>query len=134
MIKKIILIGVLLLFSLLLPLGEYVELNDLAIIRGVAVGCGEEEVQLYLKEVIPVKVEQGIKYQYDFYQATGKNITRSYQRITDKTKKKLYLRKIKFLVTDCKTTEHIMDELHLKDIKIYHVQEDLLSTLKKVNS
>ena len=62
-------------FVLLLPVvifgnPKYVELNDLAIIRGVGISCGEE-VNLYFQEIIPVKSDNGISYQYEYYQSSG---------------------------------------------------------------
>lgn len=133
MIKKLIVFSILVIISLFLPIPNYVELNDLAIIYGVGVSCENEEVNLYLKEVIPVKAEQGIEYQYHYYQSSGKDIELSYAKIDSKIKKKLYLKKTKFLVTNCKTTESILNELRLKDVKIYHSNEDTLKEVKKIN-
>lgn len=133
MIKKLIIFSVFVIISLFLPIPSYVELNDLAIIYGVGVSCEQEEVNLYLKEVIPVKAEQGIEYQYHYYQSSGKDIQLSYEKLNSKIKKKLYLNKAKFLVTNCKTTESIINELRLKDVKIYHNNENILKEVKKIN-
>ena len=71
-------------FVLLLPVvifgnPKYVELNDLAIIRGVGISCGEE-VNLYFQEIIPVKSDNGISYQYEYYQSSVKNINTAFQK------------------------------------------------------
>ena len=125
-------------FLLLLPVvvfgnPDYVELNDLAIIRGIGVSC-QEEVSLYLQEIISIKGDSGIRYDYEYYQADGKKLGNAYQKIEEKTKKKLYLSKIDYLVTDCKKSSFILDEFHLKDIKIYHVKEAVLEQLKETKS
>lgn len=133
MIKKLLVFSVFVIISLFLPIPSYVELNDLAIINGVGVSCEQEEVTLYLKEVIPVKAEQGIEYQYHYYQSSGKDIQLAYEKLNSKIKKKLYLNKTKFLLTNCKTTESIINELHLKDVKIYHNNENILKEVKKIN-
>lgn len=133
MIKKMIILFGFVLISLFLPIPSYVELNDLAIIYGMGVSCEEEETHLYLKEVVPVKAEQGIDYQYHYYQGSAKKLDASFQKIDQKIKKKLYLNKTKFLVTNCKTTDSILKEFHLKNIKIYHTTDNVLKELKKSN-
>ena len=61
----------LVLILLLLPIfifkiPKYVELNDLAIIQGVGYSCHDGNKILYLKEIIPIKGEAGLEYQYEF--------------------------------------------------------------------
>ena len=109
----------------------YVELNDLAIIRGVGVSCGKE-VNLYFQEIIPTKADNGITYQYEYYQGSGKNINDALKKIELKTKKELYLSKVKFLLTNCTKTNKINKNLKLDDIKVYHIQEDVIDYLKKI--
>lgn len=132
-IKSIIVIFILLLPIIILGNPEYVELNDLAIIRGVGVSC-QEEVSLYLQEIIPIKGDSGISYDYEYYQADGKKLENAYQKLEEKTKKKLYLSKVDYLVTDCKKSAFILDEFCLKDIKIYHVKREVLEQLKETKS
>lgn len=130
-IKTLIIVFILLLPVIIFGNPPYVELNDLAIIRGVAVSCGEE-TDLYFREIIPVKNDNGIDYQYEYYQGSGKNIRDAFQKIELKTKKKLYLSKVKFLVTDCTKSDKILNDFDLDDVKVYHVQEDVLKHLKKI--
>ena len=132
--KLIKVLGVI--FVLLLPVvifgnPKYVELNDLAIIRGVGISCGEE-VNLYFQEIIPVKSDNGISYQYEYYQSSGKNINTAFQKMRLKTKKKLYLSKVGFLVTDCTKSNKAIKQFELENIKIYHVQADVFNRLKKI--
>lgn len=130
-VKTLVVIFVLLLPVIIFENPTYVELNDLAIIRGVGVSCGKE-TNLYLKEIIPTKGEIGITYQYEYYQGAGKDVSKALEKINLKTKKKLYLSKVKFLVTDCTKSNHIMNDFELKHIKVYHVQDDVLKELKKI--
>lgn len=130
-IKTLVIIFILLLPVVIFGNLEYVELNDLAIIRGVAVSCGKE-TNLYLKEIIPTKGDNGITYQYEYYQGSGRNIQKALEKINLKTKKKLYLSKVKFLVTDCTKSNKIINEFNLKHIKVYHVQDGVLKELKNI--
>ena len=132
-VKTLVVIFVLLLPVIIFENPTYVELNDLAIIRGVGVSCGKE-TNLYLKEIIPTKGETGITYQYEYYQGAGKDVSKALEKINLKTKKKLYLSKVKFLVTDCTKSNHIMNDFELKHIKVYHVQDDVLKELKKITN
>lgn len=127
-------IGVLILLILpvfIFKVPEYVELNDLAIIRGVGLSCQEEKVTLTLKEIIPIKGENGITYQYEYYQGESRDISGSYRKILDKTKKKLYLPKVKFLVTNCKNSDEFFQKIPLEDVKIYHVKKSVIKKLKE---
>lgn len=130
-VKALIIIFILLLPVIIFGNPPYVELNDLAIIRGVGVSCGEE-TNLYFQEIIPVKSDNGIAYEYEYYQGNGKNTGDAFRKIELKTKKKLYLSKVKFLVTDCTKSNKILHNFDLDDIKVYHVQEDVLKHLKKI--
>ena len=63
-IKTIVVFFLLLLPVIIFGNPQYVELNDLAIIRGVGVSCGEE-INLYFQEIIPIKGDSGINYEYE---------------------------------------------------------------------
>lgn len=131
-LKSILVIILLLIPIMIFKIPEYVELNDLAIIRGAGVSCHEDEVSLYFQEIIPMKGDAGITYQYGYYQGDGTNLHTAFQKIEDKNKKKLYLSKIKFLVTDCKTSTSFLKEFKQKDIKIFHVKRGVLKELKQI--
>lgn len=127
-------IGVLILLILpvfIFKVPEYVELNDLAIIRGVGLSCQEEKVTLTLKEIIPIKGENGITYQYEYYQEESRDISDAYHKIEDEIKKKLYLPKVKFLVTNCKNSDEFFQKFSLEDVKIYHVKKSVVKKLKE---
>ena len=132
-IKTVVIIILLLLTILILKIPNYVELNDLAIIQGIGFSCNTKEKTMYLKEIIPIKGETGIEYQYEYYQGSGKNIKSILKKIEQKTKKKIYLSQTKFIITNCKKTNKILKELKLKDTKIY-LHNAIEKKLKKTNS
>ena len=129
----------LVLILLLLPIfifkiPKYVELNDLAIIQGVGYSCHDGNKILYLKEIIPIKGEAGLEYQYEYYQEQGEKFNNLVQKIENHTKKKIYLSKVKFVVTNCNISKDVEEELKKQDIKIYYVESDIKQKLKKKTS
>ena len=125
----------LVLILLLLPIfifkiPKYVELNDLAIIQGVGYSCHDGNKTLYLKEIIPIKGEA----QYEYYQEQGEKFNNLVQKIENHTKKKIYLSKVKFVVTNCDISKDVEEELKKEDIKIYYVESDIKQKLKKKTS
>ncbi len=129
----------LVLILLLLPIfifkiPKYVELNDLAIIQGVGYSCHDGNKILYLKEIIPIKGEAGLEYQYEYYQEQGEKFNNLVQKIENHTKKKIYLSKVKFVVTNCNISKDVEEELKKEDIKIYYVESDIKQKLKKKTS
>lgn len=129
----------LVLILLLLPIfifkiPKYVELNDLAIIQGVGYSCHDGNKILYLKEIIPIKGEAGLEYQYEYYQEQGERFNNLVQKIENYTKKKIYLSKVKFVVTNCDISKDVEEELKKEDIKIYYVESDIKQKLKKKTS
>ena len=129
----------LVLILLLLPIfifkiPKYVELNDLAIIQGVGYSCHDGNKILYLKEIIPIKGDAGLEYQYEYYQEQGEKFNNLVQKIEEHTKKKIYLSKVKFVVTNCDISKDVEEELKKEDIKIYYVENDIKQKLKKKTS
>lgn len=129
----------LVLILLLLPIfifkiPKYVELNDLAIIQGVGYSCHDGNKILYLKEIIPIKGDAGLEYQYEYYQEQGEKFNHLVQKIENHTKKKIYLSKVKFVVTNCNISKDVEEELKKEDIKIYYVESDIKQKLKKKTS
>ena len=130
-IKTIVVFFLLLLPVIIFGNPQYVELNDLAIIRGVGVSCGEE-INLYFQEIIPIKGDSGINYEYEYYQSDGNNLENAFHKLNLKTKKKLYLSKVKFLVSDCKKSDFILKQFDFKreDIHIDHVKNQVFEKVK----
>lgn len=110
---------------------EYVELNDLAIIEGIGLSCHEDGVTLYLKEVVPVKSDAGITYQYNYYQSDGKKLDNAYRKIQNKEDKKIFIDRSQYIVTNCTSTDFIFEYFHLYDLKIQHTNKNIVKQLKK---
>ncbi len=96
--KRIIILILLLSISLMIP--KYTELNHLIIIDGIGIEKENNIYTIYLREIIPIKDNNSIKYEYKYYKEKDNDINKAINKINDKTNKKLYLDKIKFLVTN----------------------------------
>lgn len=131
--KRIILFLILIAISFFISIPEYVELNNLAIIEGIGVSYNDNNCTIYLKEIIPIKDEQGINYDHNYYEAEAKTFEKAYKKLEEKTKKKLYLKEVKFLVTNSKINNEIVKKFNIKSKNIYHVRQDVLKKLKQVS-
>ena len=96
--KRIIILILLLSITLMIP--KYTELNHLIIIDGIGIEKENNIYTIYLREIIPIKDNNSIKYEYKYYKEKDNDINKAINKIKDKTNKKLYLDKIKFLVTN----------------------------------
>ncbi len=134
LLKHSLVLILLLLPILIFKIPKYVELNDLAIIQGVGYSCYDGHKTLYLKEIIPIKGDAGLEYQYEYYQEQGEKFNHLVQKIENHTKKKIYLSKVKFVVTNCNISKDVEEELKKEDIKIYYVESDIKQKLKKKTS
>ena len=129
--KKLFIIIIIILGAYIFKIPKYNELNNLAIIESIAVEYDGTNYTLYLKEIIPTKNDQGIKYNYKYYQAKDKTIESSYKKIKTKTKKKLYLKRCKFLITNIHNSENIIKILSIRPEIIYHEPNNIYEKLKK---
>ena len=118
--KRIILILLIILELFIIKIPKYEELNNLVIIKEIAVEYSKDKYTIYLKEIIPIKANQGINYKYKIYKETSTSIKKAYNKIVSKTKKKLYLNKAKTLTTNIKNTDKIKNELKIKPESIIH--------------
>lgn len=118
--KRIILILLIILELFIIKIPKYEELNNLVIIKEIAVEYSKDKYTIYLKEIIPIKANQGINYKYKIYKETSTSIKKAYNKIISKTKKKLYLNKVKTLTTNIKNTDKIKNELKIKPESIIH--------------
>ena len=84
--KKVGIIILLISIVVFPKISPYVELNNLAIIESIGVRYKDENYTIWLKEVIPIKDEQGINYEYEYYKGTGQSIDKAYKEIILKTK------------------------------------------------
>lgn len=118
--KKKILILLIIIELFIIKIPKYEELNNLAIIKEIAIEYKENKYTIYLKEIIPIKDNQGINYKYKIYKETSSTIKKAYNKIKNKTKKKIYLNKVQKLKTNIKNTNKIKNELQIKPKSIIH--------------
>ena len=103
--KIIVLVVLIIMFGFIIKIPEYHELNDLAIIQGVGVEYKNHSYTVYMKEVIPVRSDMGIDYEFKYYEGESSDLEKAIERVQDKTKKKLYYNKVKFLDTDIENSD-----------------------------
>ncbi len=132
--KIIVLVVLIIMFGFIIKIPEYHELNDLAIIQGVGVEYKNHSYIVYMKEVIPVRSDMGIDYEFKYYEGESSDLEKAIERVQDKTKKKLYYNKVKFLVTDIENSDYIKEVLKIKPRNVYHPSGDIKEHLKKTNS
>ena len=123
----------LLIIFLLIPLlfiniPPYIELNNLAIIEEIGIKKNKENYTLYLKEIIPIKEDNSIKYEYKYYESTNKNIKTCLKDINKTTKKTIYLNKVKTIYTN--KFINIKKELGIKPNSIKLTNKDIKILLK----
>lgn len=131
--KKIIIIILVLLGAYLIKIPEYRELNEIAIIEGMAIDYDGDYYTVYLKEVIPIKSDQGIDYEYKYYHERATSMEKAYEEIISNTKKKLYLKRCKFLVSNIYTTDKIINYFEINPNAIYHDMDNVYEKLKDTN-
>ncbi len=129
--KKIFIIIIIILGSIIFKIPEYVELNDLAIIENMAVEYKDSRYTVYLKEIIPKKDENGINYDYKYYNASDIDLDDVYKKLKAKTKKKLYYKSVKSLIINLEKSDEIVKIFSINPKNIIHTKKDLYKELKK---
>lgn len=132
--KLIVMIILIIIFGFVIKIPEYHELNDLAIIQGIGVEYKNNSYVVYMKEVIPIRDDIGINYKYKYYEANATDLVDAFNRVQDKTKKKLYYKKCKFLVTNIENSDYIKKSVKIKPKNIYHPAGSIEEALKEFNS
>ena len=128
--KKALLLILIILELILIKVPNYVELNNLAIIDTIGIIEENNRYTIILKEIIPTKSDQGIKYEYKYYKETSTTIKKAITNLNKKTKKKLYFNKTKSLITNMITTKKIIHILNIKPNTIIHSNDDINELLK----
>ncbi|MBO5120913.1 MAG: hypothetical protein J6C28_04450 [Bacilli bacterium] len=119
--KKIILIILIVLELSIIKIPSYKELNNLAIIEEIKVIKENNKYTITLKEIIPIKENDGINYKYKYYKESSNSITDTINKLNNQTKKKLYLKKAKSLTTNIINSNNIIKELDIKPKIINHI-------------
>ena len=118
--KKYILITLLIitLFSIKIP--KYVELNDLMIIDDIGIDC-TDKYTLYFREIVPRRDDNGLEYNYKIHKTTSNNLNNAYEEMLKKNKK-IYLKDINRIITNCKK-DKISKFFNIKIDKIKHYDD-----------
>lgn len=132
--KIIILIILIITFGFIIKIPTYHELNDLAIIQGIGVEYKNSSYIVYMKEIIPIRNDQGISYKYKYYEANADLLEKAIKKVQDKTKKKLYYKRCKFLVTNIDNSDYLKEVINIHPKNVYHPSGDIKSYLGKTNS
>lgn len=128
--KKILLTTFILILLFVYIVPPYNELNNLAIIDSIGVIENESNCTIYLREIIPSKDNNGISYKYKIHKEQGENIKNCWKKISKDKKKKLYLNKVKFLITNYES-DNIKNTLKINFKTIFHTN-DVLKKLKSI--
>lgn len=127
--KKNIIIILLIFLTNIFFVPKYNELNNLAIIDNIGVSFKEDNYTIYLREIIPTKDNNKMHYEYKIYDVTTNNLDIALHLLQTKTKKQLYLKKVKSLIINTES-DKITSKLKIKPKVIYHTN-NILKTLKK---
>ena len=96
--KKYLIVFILILILFIIDIPEYVELNNLIIVDSIGISCNNE-VNLYVKEIIPIRDDNGIEYDYKIYKSTGNNLDISYKNFVKN--RNVFTKDIKKIYTNC---------------------------------
>ena len=116
--KKNILFIICLIILFLLPTPPYKELNHLILIHSLQINCKEKEYELILKEIIPMKEDNGIQYKYKTYQKIGANLSTMKKEIEEKEKKRFYYKGVKQITTNCPNPKEILSTFQISPKKV----------------
>jgi hypothetical protein len=128
--KKILLYTIIILELSLIKVPEYIELNNLAIIEEIGIIEKNNKYTIILKEIIPIKSNQGINYKYKYYKETASTVDKALTNLINQTKKKLYLNKTKSLITNMTSTENTIKRLDIKPKTIIHTNDNINEIIK----
>ena len=110
--KKILVSTFLLIILFIYFVPKYNELNNIMIIDKVKVIKDNNTYNITFREVIPKRNNNGIIYTYK-YQAKFNNINKAIKKKKKNTNKKLYLSKVKSLITNI-NSDLIINTYHIK--------------------
>lgn len=116
----------------LIKIPTYVELNNLIIVEAIGVECKKDSYKLYFKEIIPTKDDTGITYKYKVYDSDDfDSLDKSYKKIEDKSKKKIFYKDTRYLVTNCTKSDKIINYFKIKPNYIEHTKKNIEKKIKK---
>ncbi len=111
--KKYLLFFISFIILLFLPISSYVELNHLIIADEIHVSC-KDSYTLIIREIIPIRENNSIDYQYKEYQSSHKNLKSAKNNIEESAKDKFYYRKARIFTSNCPNKNKILELFDLK--------------------
>lgn len=132
--KKYYFIIIFIILGFFLPISDYVELNHLMIVDEIGVKCSNKTYHLYFREIIPIRNDNGIHYNYKIYDGFGTDLFKAYKDLAGQTGKNIYIKKVQKLITNCYESSTTRDffSIHPKDI--YHTKKNIKKELEKTFS
>ena len=131
--KRLIIVIISIAISIIfVDIPKYEELNNLAIIDAIGIEKENDTVRLVLREIVPLKDDNGIKYDYIYYKSNAQTVKEALIRIKKNTKKKVYLERCSYLVLDSNYSEDIKTTLHINPKIIYHRTDNVLDFVKRI--
>ncbi len=113
--KKYLLFGLIIIVSFFfLPREEYLELNQLAIIKKVEVVCLNQKISVSLIEWIPKRNNNGIKYDKKKYSFEG-NTFSDIKKEIEKESKKMDYYYVKDFNTNCSNKKKLIEYFQIKE-------------------
>jgi hypothetical protein len=128
--KRIILIIIVFIGLIFIKIPKYIELNNLIIVEGIGLEC-RDEYTLYIKEVIPIKSDNGITYKYKIYENKSNEIDKLFDDIIDNSNKLIFYRDAKYIITNCDSSSIITDKIKLNVNYIKHTKNNIKKELSK---
>lgn len=120
--KTFFLLLIVIFLSFFIDIPKYVELNDLVIVEGIGISCGDD-YKVYIKEIIPTKDDTGMNYKYKIYDGNFKKLDNFMDIMMNKIDKKVFYKDLKYIITDCDNTSEVRSKLKIKPKYIKHVQD-----------
>ena len=85
-------------FLFLLPIPKYQELNHLILIDTMEIKCDIDSYHINLREIIPIREDDGIQYHYKEHQLSGSNLLKLRKKMQ---KKSFYYKGVRKVLTNC---------------------------------
>ena len=113
--KKNIIQGITFILLFFIPIPNYIELNNLILIKSIDITCNNNDYLIKMKEVIPQKEDNGITYKYKEYEEEGNNIKLIKERIESQSNHKFYYQKAKIKIHNCTNKNIIIKHFQIKE-------------------
>ena len=111
--RKYLLFIIPIIILFLMPIPSYVELNHLIIVDEIHVICNDSYT-LMIREIIPIRENNSIDYQYKEYQSSHKDLELAKKRIEDDTKYPFYYKRAHLKISNCPNKKKILELFDLK--------------------